>query len=137
MEKAAIRLIAFMCHNHPACQDKVRELNGLVTVLQRCQLDDNNPQIREWGIVAIRNLTEGNQDNQAFIASIEQQPQAVANKDLLSGAGLELGVDRATGKVRIVRKDGEAAEGAAAAIPEARDEAEQEELERAFGNPLA
>ena len=48
-----------------AWQARVRELGGLVPVLQRMQLDDNNPQIREWAVLAVRNLTEGCAENQA------------------------------------------------------------------------
>ena len=115
LEREAIRLIAYLSHQRPACQNRVRELGGLITVLQRCQLDDRNPMIREWAVLAIRNLTEDCAENQEFIASIEQQPQGVANPDLLDDAGLEVAIDRGTGKVKLKRTDEQPARGEASA----------------------
>ena len=48
MEREAMRLLTILCHRRPAVHTRVRELDGLATVLQRCQLDARNPQIREW-----------------------------------------------------------------------------------------
>ena len=61
----------------------MRELEGLVPVLQRCQLDARNPQIREWAILAVRYLTE-DESNREFIAAIERAPREVFNAPLLS-----------------------------------------------------
>ena len=80
--------------------------------MQRCQLDDHNPHIKEWGVFAVRNLCEGCDENQAFIARIERTPREVVNPDLLEKAGLELQVDRQSGKVQLKRPDATAAAGA-------------------------
>ena len=47
-----------MSYRQPACQGRVRELGGLPAVLQRCHLDDHNPNIKEWGVLAVRNLCD-------------------------------------------------------------------------------
>ena len=80
-------------------------LEGLVPLLQRMQLDDNNPQIREWAVFAVRNLTEDCPENQAFIASIEQKPRAVANPDVFADADIEVQIDRLSGKVKMHRAE--------------------------------
>ena len=103
MEREGVRLIAFMSHRCPAVQARVRELDGLITVLQRCQLDEGNPQIREWAVLALRNLTEGCPENQAFLAQIEQTPRDVVNADELEEAGLQVAVDKQTGKLRVAQ----------------------------------
>ena len=101
MERAAVRLIAFLSHERPAVQHRIRELGGLQVVLHRAQLDERNPQIREWAILAVRNLTEGCPENQEFIAGIERTPREVVNAEAHAAAGLEVAVDRSTGKVRV------------------------------------
>jgi hypothetical protein len=104
MEQEAIRLIAFMAHGSVAVRDRVRELGGLFTVLQRCQLDEANPNIKEWAVFAIRNLTENSQANREFLAQIERAPCSVANPGVLEQADLEVAVNRQTGKLEVVRK---------------------------------
>jgi hypothetical protein len=104
MEQEAIRLIAFMAHGSVAVQARVRELGGLFTVLQRCQLDEANPNIKEWAVFAIRNLTETSQANREFLAQIERAPCSVANPGVLEQADLEVAVNRQTGKLEVVRK---------------------------------
>ena len=95
-----VRLLALLSHQRPVVQARVRELEGLVPVLQRCQLDDRNPQVREWAILAIRYLTE-DEANRAFIEKIERAPREVANVKDLEREGLEVKVDRETGRVRV------------------------------------
>lgn len=100
MEREMVRLLALLSHQRPVVQARVRELEGLVPVLQRCQLDDRNPQVREWAILAIRYLTE-DEANRAFIEKIERAPREVANVKDLEREGLEVKVDRETGRVRV------------------------------------
>ena len=51
----------------PPIHPQVRELGALQLVMSQCGVDDNNPYGREWGILALRNLTEGNEKNQNYI----------------------------------------------------------------------
>lgn len=66
-------------------------------------------------MVAIRNLTERSAANREALAAIEAAPREVANPDLLDQAGLEIAVDRASGKLHVVRKPEDAAGAAGAA----------------------
>ena len=100
-EAGLVRIVALMAHRAPAVQARVRTLGALPSVLSCCQPDDHNPFIREWAVLAIRNLTEGCTENQAEIAKLETSPRGVANPELLADAGIELDVDRASGKVRM------------------------------------
>ncbi len=58
-------------------------------------------QIREWAVLALRNLTEGNAENQAFLSQLEKAPREVVNAEELEKAGLRVAVDRSTGKLRV------------------------------------
>ncbi|XP_038068691.1 ataxin-10-like [Patiria miniata] len=82
-----VRLIGNMCHSHTANQDKVRELHGIPVILEQCNIDDSNPFISQWAIFAIRNLCDGNLQNQAVIA--EMSNQGVVNNDQLEQYGFQ------------------------------------------------
>ena len=99
-EQEMVRLVCFMLYRQHAVQERVRSLDGIVPLLQRCQYDDGNPQMREWALMAVRNLCEGNEGNQAFIEQIERKPRGVAQTDVLDGTGLEVEVDPETGRLR-------------------------------------
>ena len=53
--------------------------------MSQCGLDDNNPYGREWGVLALRNLTEGNQKNQDYIK--EMNPVKVKERWRGKGGG--------------------------------------------------
>ena len=88
---------------------QVRELEVIPLILNQCSLDMLNPCIRDtlasqnnrtklslnklvditqWSVWTIRNLCEGNPDNQAVIAKLEQR--GVANSDVLKEMGSEV-----------------------------------------------
>jgi hypothetical protein len=71
-EREMVRLLALLAFRRPAVQTLVAELGGMGAVLQRCRVDERNPFIREWALLAVRNLSEGCQANQRTIAQIEQ-----------------------------------------------------------------
>lgn len=74
-----IRTIGNLCFRQSAHQDVVREQGYLVLFLNHCNIDDANPLIREWSLVALRNLCEGNEANQQYINALKPQsmdPQA-------------------------------------------------------------
>ncbi|KAK9910649.1 hypothetical protein M0R45_034603 [Rubus argutus] len=52
-------------------QDEIRRKDGLLLLLQQCVTDEDNPYLREWGIWCVRNLLEGNQENQQAVAELE------------------------------------------------------------------
>ncbi|XP_033647947.1 ataxin-10-like isoform X1 [Asterias rubens] len=82
-----VRLIGNMCHNHKANQNKVRELHGIPVILEQSNIDSTNPFISQWAIFAIRNLCDGNPDNQAVVA--EMTNKGVVNNDTLQQYGFQ------------------------------------------------
>uniref|UniRef100_A0AAV1TXV4 Ataxin-10 domain-containing protein n=1 Tax=Peronospora matthiolae TaxID=2874970 RepID=A0AAV1TXV4_9STRA len=68
-----IRLIGNLCFRHTEHQDLVRENGNLPLFLSHCNIDEANPMIREWSLVALRNLCEGNEANQAYINALRPQ----------------------------------------------------------------
>ncbi|CAI5724883.1 unnamed protein product [Hyaloperonospora brassicae] len=68
-----IRLIGNLCFRHTVHQDLVRENGYLPLFLSHCNVDEANPMIREWSLVALRNLCEGNEANQAYINALRPQ----------------------------------------------------------------
>uniref|UniRef100_A0A3B5R5W5 Ataxin-10 n=1 Tax=Xiphophorus maculatus TaxID=8083 RepID=A0A3B5R5W5_XIPMA len=68
-----IRLIGNLCHGNTSNQNKVRELDGIPLILDNCNIDSNNPFISQWGIFAIRNILENNQQNQELVAALERR----------------------------------------------------------------
>ena len=90
---ACVRLIGNICYKCPSNQDKVRETevpfpDGVPiqapggTVVDRCGLhvllsctsfSYGCFTLREWALIAIRNVLEGNQQNQDMVAQLEAQ----------------------------------------------------------------
>nr|CCA15377.1 conserved hypothetical protein [Albugo laibachii Nc14] len=68
-----IAVIGNLCYRARVHQDLLRRLGGIPLVLNHCIIDERNPLIREWSLVAIRNICEDNAENQQFIASLKQQ----------------------------------------------------------------
>lgn len=88
MKRDLVRVVANMVHAHTANQDLVRTLEGIPLVLNCCQVDDLNPYMREWGILAVRNLCEDNEANQQIISSM--QYVGVADNPELTRMGLKV-----------------------------------------------
>ena len=82
-----VQLIGNMCFRHRGNQDRVRELKGIPTILQQCNIDSKNAFINQWAILAIRNLCENNLENQAFLLSLKSQ--GVADNTALGRLGYE------------------------------------------------
>ncbi|XP_024532364.1 ataxin-10 [Selaginella moellendorffii] len=91
-----VSVIANMSFHRPRVQDRVREDGGLLLVLQQCVVDEDNPYLREWGLWAIRNLTEGNERNVQELANLEIK-KAVNVLD-----GLKVEVDELTKRPKLV-----------------------------------
>ncbi|XP_041478742.1 ataxin-10-like [Lytechinus variegatus] len=82
-----VQLIGNLCFRHRRNQDRVRELKGIPTILQQCNIDSKNAFINQWAILAIRNLCENNLENQAVLLSLENQ--GVADNEALARLGYE------------------------------------------------
>lgn len=62
-----IRLLGNLAFAHKPNQDRIRESGVIPIILDSCKLDGENPFIKEWSILAIRNLCEKNSENQNVI----------------------------------------------------------------------
>lgn len=81
-------------------QDEIRDKNGILLLLQQCVIDEGNPFLREWGIWSVRNLLEGNAENQAAIADLELQETLDVPE--LVRLGLRVEVDPVTRRTKLV-----------------------------------
>lgn len=81
-------------------QDEIREKNGILLMLQQCVTDDENPFLREWGIWGVRNLMEGNVENQLVVS--ELQIQGSVNLPEFARMGLRVDVDPQTRRAKLV-----------------------------------
>jgi len=71
----AMRLVSNLCYRCKDVQDTVRTTDGFFpTILEKCVMDANYPLMREWSLVAVRNLCEENVENQNFVRSLTLQP---------------------------------------------------------------
>jgi len=71
LKSESIRILANLAYNNKHCQDLVRQVGGLALILSNCMFDDDNNYLREWSILALRNLCLENTDNQQFVASLK------------------------------------------------------------------
>lgn len=57
-------------------QDLIWKAGGLPEILNCCNIDANNPFLKERGVVCLRYVMEGNEEAQKFVADLEAQSQA-------------------------------------------------------------
>lgn len=69
-------------------QDKVRLLGGVHTVLNHCVVDQQNPYLPQWSIVALRMLMDNNLENQEIIRGL--QSQNIVNSEDMKKLGIEV-----------------------------------------------
>ena len=55
-----LRLLSNIAHINPLVQNYILQNDYLLLLLNFAKFDAKNPYIREWSIVLIRNLTDGN-----------------------------------------------------------------------------
>lgn len=102
-----VRAIAICCDCCKPAQESVRNLGGIPFVLNSLAYeedDSKNPFLREWGILAVRNLTIDNEENSKDIISYERKGVHKDNT-FLEKAGLEAYLDDATGQPKIRMKE--------------------------------
>ncbi|KAL6012308.1 hypothetical protein ACLOJK_002788 [Asimina triloba] len=81
-------------------QDEIRRQNGILLLMQQCVVDKDNPYLREWGIWAVRNLLEGNMENQREVSEMELR--GPANTPEITGLGLRVEVDPKSQRAKLV-----------------------------------
>lgn len=100
-KRVLVKILANVCSDHKANQDRIREHGGIEAILNCCRVDENHPYIKEWALFAVRNLTKDNPEN---IAHIEQYTlSGVRQSPDLSQMGLQAQID--SGRVRVTRVD--------------------------------
>ncbi|KAK7207947.1 spinocerebellar ataxia type 10 protein domain-containing protein [Myxozyma melibiosi] len=90
LKRQIVGLLSYLVEGNRVAQDQIRTSGGLPVVLSQCNIDDNNPFIREYAILLIKNLLADNQENQDFVASLEAR-EAVTS-DALHEAGYETSI---------------------------------------------
>lgn len=81
-------------------QDEIREEDGILLMLQNCVTDEDNPFLREWGIWSMRNILDGNSENQRLVADLEVQGSVDVPE--ISRMGLKVEVDPMTRRPKLV-----------------------------------
>ncbi|OMO89447.1 Armadillo-like helical [Corchorus olitorius] len=99
-----VAVIGNCAYRRKNVQDDIRKKNGILLLLQQCVSDDENPYLREWGIWCVRNLLEGNAENQEAVADLELQGSVDTPE--LARLGLRVEVDQNTGRAKLVNIPG-------------------------------
>ncbi|XP_077230470.1 uncharacterized protein LOC143863630 [Tasmannia lanceolata] len=81
-------------------QDEIRSQKGILLLLQQCVVDEDNPFLREWGIWAVRNLLEGNVENQQEVVELELQGSV--DMPEIARLGLRVEVDEKSKRAKLV-----------------------------------
>ncbi|KAH7522588.1 hypothetical protein FEM48_Zijuj07G0154500 [Ziziphus jujuba var. spinosa] len=95
-----VAVIGNCTYRRKRVQDEIRQKNGILLLLQQCVADEENPFLREWGIWSVRNLLEGNAENQQNVAELELQGSVEVPE--LAGLGLRVEVDPETRRAKLV-----------------------------------
>ncbi|EPS41127.1 hypothetical protein H072_4988 [Dactylellina haptotyla CBS 200.50] len=98
IKRTIVQLISLLVYGNEETQDEVRRCGGVVSVLGCFGVDEENPYIQQHATLCIRNLMEGNLENQKILKELEARE--VVNGETLEAAGLEAYVDK-QGKVKV------------------------------------
>jgi len=71
LKRDLVRLLAILCAQDRAVQDRVRLCGGIPIIMNLCVVDERNPYLREHAIFALHNLLDGNLNNQAVVNEIQ------------------------------------------------------------------
>jgi hypothetical protein len=103
-----VRVIANLVFRNKIMQDQVRNFQvrgvhgGVQTVLSSCNYDEESPLLREWGLLAVRNLCELNDENQKLIASLRMD--GVVQHPVVHKAGYKLEMPANEGEKPVVSR---------------------------------
>uniref|UniRef100_A0A0E0K801 Ataxin-10 domain-containing protein n=1 Tax=Oryza punctata TaxID=4537 RepID=A0A0E0K801_ORYPU len=95
-----VAVIANCLHRSKKVQDEVRHLDGIILLLQQCVVDEENPYLREWGLFAVKNLLEGNEENQKEVSELKMQEAVITPE--IADIGLRVEMDKETGQPKLV-----------------------------------
>jgi ataxin-10 len=87
-----IKSLANLCYKNKKNQELSQEMEIMQSVFECTNADARNPLIKEWSILAIRNLCEDNLENQEIVRQLTKICDA--SNSVLSELGIENGVVR-------------------------------------------
>ncbi|ODQ82488.1 hypothetical protein BABINDRAFT_159066 [Babjeviella inositovora NRRL Y-12698] len=97
IKSLVVEILAFLTFENFEVQEQIRNFHGLQLALACCNIDDNDPYIKERLIILLRYLLANNPKNQEYVALLEAR-EAV-NDEVLEEAGFE--VDILEGRVKL------------------------------------
>ncbi|TYI42700.1 hypothetical protein ES332_A01G117400v1 [Gossypium tomentosum] len=103
-QRDLVAIIGNCAYRRKNVQDEISQKSGILRLLQQCVTDDDNPYLREWGIWSLRNLLEGNAENQQIVADL--QLQGSVDMPELARLGLKVEVDQNTHCAKLVNIPG-------------------------------
>ncbi|KAG9319236.1 hypothetical protein KVV02_008077 [Mortierella alpina] len=106
LKRDIVRLVGNLAYRSRHVQDRIRQCNGLIVMLSQCNIDDANPYLREYAILAMKNILTGNSENQALIE--ELQPIEAVDHPALQEARVTSRLDAETGCPVLSQKPGQA-----------------------------
>ncbi|KAL7747224.1 hypothetical protein RI367_007435 [Sorochytrium milnesiophthora] len=96
-----LMLLSNLAYHNRHVQDLIRERSCLTLILNLCNYDDNHAFIREYATLALRNVMEGNAENQRIIEALRPQSIADDSQSMLAEQGVRASIDEETGKLRL------------------------------------
>lgn len=87
-----VKSLANLAHRNKKNQELAREMEIMLSIFECTNSDARNPLIREWSILAIRNLCEGNVENQEIVRGLTKMGEA--ENPMLKEFGLQSGMLR-------------------------------------------
>ncbi|CAO1357812.1 unnamed protein product [Diamesa hyperborea] len=87
-----VKTIANLSYRNKKNQEFAREMDIMLSIFECSNADARNPLIKEWSILAIRNLCEDNDENQEMIRNLTKVGDA--ENPLLKEFGLDTGTIR-------------------------------------------
>ena len=90
--------ISTLCSGNTAIQDFMRENGVIELLLNMTKVDRSTMFLKEWSIFGIKNITEGNLQNQQYIQSIKAQ-KVVQNEEMKE-MGIEVTYDDVSGTLK-------------------------------------
>ena len=101
LKGALVRLIGNAAYRHNANQLCALDCGAVALILAHTTVDETSPFVREWALLSIRNLCEGNTNVQSFIAQLEKR--SPAENEALRSMGVEAEFD-ADGKLHLKKQ---------------------------------
>ena len=91
LKKLVVLVLSSLVWKSTTVQNQIRQYGGVQMILQCCNLDSNNPYIREHAIMCLRFLLEGNRENQMIVNELEARK--TVPDEVLDKRGYETYVD--------------------------------------------